>query len=53
MSPSNKPEFDENEICDFCGATDGAYEFCGDFYCAECLATMFDCSDRVEEIEYG
>lgn len=29
--------FDEDEICDSCGAK-GAYDFMGDCICAECLA---------------
>ena len=32
--------FDVNEICDGCGKK-GAFDFMGDFYCADCLADLF------------
>jgi hypothetical protein len=32
--------FFENEICDYCGKS-GAFDFMGDYCCAECLATIY------------
>jgi uncharacterized protein CbrC (UPF0167 family) len=29
--------FDQAEVCDICGRQ-GAYDFMGDLYCAECIA---------------
>lgn len=36
--------FDELAVCDSCGET-GAFDFIGDFYCADCLAKMFSVID--------
>jgi pyruvate/2-oxoacid:ferredoxin oxidoreductase beta subunit len=38
--------FDEDAICDGCGAT-GAFDFMGDFFCEKCLLQMAD--EDVEE----
>lgn len=43
MSDREVP-FDPAETCDICGAL-GAFDFMGDYYCAECLADLY----RVEE----
>jgi hypothetical protein len=39
MSDRDVP-FEEFEVCDSCGHI-GAFDFMGDYYCAECLATIF------------
>jgi len=40
LNMSRDVEFDEDAICDGCGRK-GAFDFLGDFYCADCLADMF------------
>ena len=38
---SREVSFDENEVCDVCGAK-GAYDFMGDYLCSKCAEKYID-----------
>ena len=46
---SREIPFEKDEICDYCGKI-GAYDFMGDFCCAECMAIIFTPLDEDEPL---